>query len=226
MPPFSSRSIKFFLIVILFVASLACNLITGFFQNFEQVKSTVVSIATDAKGGQEAMATAYALATQLAGNQFVETAKAIATEVGKSGAAETLQAVITEQAPGIEETLQAFLTQNVPELEGTAKALLTQVPLPSTSPPDDIPIVQGDIQNLLTSNNTLTYQVSMPLADVVAFYKTEMPKKGWSFQPATSSELENASVLNFIKENRSASITISLNPINQKTMVVIVLQNP
>jgi hypothetical protein len=222
----SSKIIKIFLVCSFLTSSLACNLIEGFLQNIEGVKSTAASIATDAKGGQEALATAHAIATQLAGSHLMETAKAMATEVSQSGAIETLQAVITGQAPGLDATLQAFLTQEAPALEETARALLTQVPPLSPLPSDDIPMPEGEKENLVISNNTLTYVISMPYSEVVAFYKAEMPKKGWRYQPTTSKELDNSAILNFIKDNLSASISINFNPANQKTMVVIFIQNP
>ncbi|RCK76338.1 MAG: hypothetical protein ANABAC_0489 [Anaerolineae bacterium] len=222
----STKSLRILLIGILFVSSLACNLISGFLENLEGVKSTAVSIATEAKGGQEALATAQAIATQLADSHLMETAKAMATEVSQSGALETLQAVITEQAPGLEATLQAFLTQEAPALEETARAVLTQVPPISPLATPDIPMVEGEKENLVVSNNTITYVVSMPYSEVISFYKTEMPKKGWSYQAETSKELQNSSLLNYTKDNLTASISITFNPANQKTMVVILLQNP
>lgn len=222
----SKKSIIVFLICVLLTSSLACNLISGFLQNLEGVKSTAVSIATDAKGGQEALATAHAIATQFAGSGLIETAKAMATEVNQSGAVETLQAVITEQAPGLDATLQAFLTQEAPALEETARALLTQVPPLSPLPPEDIPMPEGEKENLVISTNTITYVISMPYSEVVFFYKAEMPKKGWKYQPTTSKELDNSSILNFTKDRISASISINFNPANQKTMIVIFIQNP
>lgn len=222
----SSKSIRIYLICVLLTSSLACNLFSGFLQNLEGVKSTVVSLATDAKGGQEAFATANAIATQLAGSHLMETAKAMATEVSQSGAVETLQAVITKQAPGLDATLPAFLTQEAPALEETARALLTQVPPLSPLPPDDIPMPEGEKENLVISTNTITFVISMPYSEVVAFYKAEMPKKGWRYQPTTSKELDNSSILNFTKDNLSASISINFNPANQKTMIVIFIQNP
>lgn len=222
----SKKSIKIFLICVLFTSSLACNLISGFLQNLEGVKSTAASIATDAKGGQEALATAHAIATQLADSHIMETAKAMVTEVSQSGAVETLQAVITNQAPGLDATLQAFLTQEAPALEETARTLLTQVPPLSPLPPEDIPIPEAEKENLVISNNTITYAISMPYLDVVSFYKAEMPKKGWKYQPTTSKELDNSSILNFTKDSKSASISINFNPANQKTMIVIFIQNP
>lgn len=220
------KSIRIFLFCLLLASSLACNLISGILQNLEGVKSTAASIATAAKGGQEELATAHAIATQFAGSELMKTAKAMATEVSQSGAVETLQALITNQAPGLDATLQAFLTQEAPALEETARALLTQVPPLSPLLPEDIPMPEGEKENLVISTNTITFVISMPYSEVVSFYKAEMLKKGWRYQPTTPKELDYSSILNFTKDNLSASISINFNPANQKTMIVILMRNP
>ncbi len=222
----SSRLTRRFVIVLLLSLSLACNLLSGLRQNLNDVKSTANALATEAKGGREVIATAQAMITQVADNQLLETAKAIATEISQSGAVETLQAMVSEQAPGVEETLQAFMTQEAPSLEETARALLTQVPSLSASPPEDIPLVESEKENLVITKETISYMVAMPFSEVVAFYKREMPQKGWSYQQDQSKELGNSSLLIYTKQNRSASISINYNPLNQKTIILIILQNP
>lgn len=222
---YKSKPRKLVLISILFL-SLACNLISNLQEGLEGIKSTAVSIATEAKGGQEMLATGQAIATQLAESQLAETAKAIATELGQSGAVETLQAMVTEQVPHLSETLQAFLTQEAPLLEETAKALLEQdTPIAPTTP-SDIPIIEGKKENLIITKSTISYLVALQYSDVVSYYKREMPQNGWSYQADKSTELQNASVLNYKKDNRIATISINLNPTNQKTIVTIVIQYP
>ena len=222
----SAKPIKLLVMSFLLYFLLACNLISGLLQDVEGMKSTAVSIATEAKGGQEALSTAQAIATQLGGSHLIETARAMATDVSQSGAVETLQALVTQPTPGLNETLQSFLTQEAPSLEETAKALLTQVSPLSPSPPVDIPIIGGEKENLVVLKGTVSYTVAVPYSEVVSFYKKEMPRKGWLFQAATSQELEHSSIFNYTKDNRSASVSIIFNPADQKTVVMIVIQNP
>ncbi|MFN3308933.1 MAG: hypothetical protein ACK44E_06960 [Anaerolineales bacterium] len=221
-----AKPIKLLVMSFLLYFLLACNLISGLLQDVEGIKSTAASIATEAKGGQEALSTAQAIATQLASSHFIETARAVATDVHQAGAVETLQALVTQPVPGLNETLQSFLTQEAPSLEETAKALLTQVPPLPPSPPEDIPIIGGKKGNLVVSKGTVSYTVAVPYPEVVSFYKAEMPQKGWLFQAATSQELKNSSILNYTKDNRLASVSIIFNPADQKTVVMIVIQNP
>lgn len=202
---------KFFLISLFFLFFLGCNLLNGFQRDLEGLKSTGAAIATQAKGGSEILATGQALATQLADSQLAETVMAVATEVSQSGVAETLQAFTTQQAPGLSETIQA---------------LLTQVPPVAPSPPDDIPMIEGEKENLVITQSTIVYQVAKPFSEVVSFYKKEMPQNGWIYQPASSVELQSSAILNYTKENRLATISIDFNPANQKTIVTINLQNP
>lgn len=139
-----AKPIKLLVMSFLLSFLLACNFINGLLQNREGMKSTAVSIATKAKGGQEALSTAHAIATQLASRDLIETARAMATDVSQSGALETFQALVTQPAPSLNETLQSFLTQEAPSLEETAKAFLTQGPLLPSFPPEDIPIMEGE----------------------------------------------------------------------------------
>ncbi|GAB4472792.1 MAG: hypothetical protein Kow0088_07650 [Anaerolineales bacterium] len=216
---------KFLFPALLFFLSIACNLISSLSQEVEEVKSTVASVATDALE-QQPLATVHAVATQLAESHLAETAKAIATQASQSGALETIQAITTEQAPGLVETMQAFLTQEAPALEETAQALLTQIPPISPLPAEDIPIIEGEKENLVTTQSTISYLVAVPFADVLSFYKQEMPQNGWTIQESISQVQENSALLNYTKGNRIASISISFNPANQKTIVVITLENP
>ncbi len=217
---------KIILLAGLLTLSLACNLLSGFQQSVKNARSTAFALATEARGGSEVIATAQAVVTQLADSQIIETAKAVATEVSQSGAVETLQAVISEQAPGLDKTLQALTTQGAPAFQETTKALLTQVPPLQTSAPSDIPLPEIEKENFVVTPSTISFVVALPYAEVVSFYKNEMPKQGWAFEPTTSQESENSSLLNFTKENRFASISINRNPANQKTIVVIALKNP
>jgi hypothetical protein len=188
--------------------------------------------------GLNALGTARALVTQVGSSAMLKTAQAVATEVGESGLLKTAIAVATEEGPsaiataksfatqegpGLEETAKAFATQEGPRLQKTAQAALTQVAGSMGEPPDDIPIIEGEKEDLLTGEFTVSYSVSMNIEDVASFYKTEMPKEGW--EPVEQGKIESKSMYaqNYIKQGRSADITIFKSPINQQTLVFILI---
>lgn len=209
---------------LILILTIACNLLTGLQQDLETVKSTAAILATEAGADADYVGTAQALLTQAVDNDLLATAKALVTEAGESGIVETMQALVTQQAPGLEQTLQALATDQGPALKATAQAVLTQVPPLPHQPPQDIPLVGGEKENLVTLADTVSYITPLPLADVVTFYKTQMPAQGWTLKPDESLESQNAVVLTFQKDNRIATITITPNLAAQKTTVIIYIQ--
>lgn len=226
MESFMKNPNKLFWLSLLFCLSLACNLISGLSQNIEAAKSTVSGIATQVLKEQEPLATARAIATELAASHLAETAKALVTEVSQSGAVETLQALATAQGPTLNETMQAFLTQEAPAIKETAQAYLTRVPPISPLPPSDIPLLEGEKENLIITENTISYLIALSYQQVLSFYKEKMPQNGWTYQTSSSIESENSAILNYTKENRAVTISINSNPANEKTIVVITIENP
>ncbi|MCS6907986.1 MAG: hypothetical protein RML93_08920 [Anaerolineales bacterium] len=216
---------KLIALVLLLILLLGCNLLNTLQRGVEGAFATALAVATEAEGGREVLSTAQALVTQLVQGNLLETAQALATEVNQSGALATLEAVLTEQAPGLDKTLQAFLTQEVPNFQETARAALTPIPALSPTAPEDIPIIEGAKENFVLTRHTITYTVAMPYTEVVAFYKSEMPRRGWNYQADSSRELPNSSFLNYVKEGRTASISISFSPATQDTLVTIVLRS-
>jgi len=83
----------------------------------------------------------------------------------------------------------------------------------------DIPVM-ADATDLATVGDFVTYSSASALADVVSFYKTEMPKAGW--QPSgTPTEAEGFTMLEFTKDVRTASLSISFDQSSQKTSVFV-----
>jgi hypothetical protein len=188
--------------------TLACNLISNVSNQVNEVKDTAVSVATQVGEGQKWLGTAKAVATEVGNSGLLETAQVYATQVGESGFLETAQAYATENGPGMIET---------------AKAIATQIPSNTGEIPDDIPVVPGENEELFGSNELVSYTTGMDFNAVVDFYKTEMPNNGWEKGDQDSLETSNIAYLYFKKQNRSASVVISINPLTSKTLVVITI---
>ncbi len=173
---------------------------------------------------REGRATAQALATELKEKAgIVGTVQAVVTEVVESEALQTARALATEKGPEVEQTLQAFATQEAPRLEQTANAVLTAMAAAKGQPPEDIPLIEGDRKNFVSSSLFVSYETPRPYNEVLDFYKQKMVENGWVAVEAGSVEADKAAFLNFEKDQRRASVSLSVNPINQDTIVVIML---
>lgn len=200
------------LVAALLFGTLACRLVTG----IGETKATVEAAATQAKQGLNMVETAQAMITQVGGSETLKTARAIATEVGESGLIETAQAVATQEGPGLIQTARAVATQKGPELEETARSIMGE-------PPEDIPILESEKEDYLAGEFLISYVVPVSFDEVVDFYQREMPAEGWVEEQRSSMESESVAAFTYQKDSRSAAITISVNPINRRTTVVILI---
>lgn len=210
------------IISLLIIASLACGLVN----QVNQVKENVQSAATQIEGivtqAPGLIATGKAIATENPG--LVQTGQALITTSGP-GLIETVQAFATDQ-PGLMETIQALATDN-PEIANTALALATKVSQGGTpSPiPTDIPLPQQDrLEQLNGTSNMVVYFTSIKYKNIVTFYKTEMVNNEWEAVADGTVETSKTTVLNFKKDNRTASVLITLNSGDNMTGVVITIQ--
>lgn len=214
---------KFFryawLTLIMLSATLACQLVS----KIGQTKQEVEAAATEAKKGINMLGTARAMVTQVGGSQMLKTAQAVATEVGESGFLQTAIAVATEERPSAIGTAKAFVTQEGPGLKETAQVAMTQVAGSLDEPPQDIPLVSGDRENFLGTNFMVTYMTTMSFQEVLDFYKSEMPAKGWTKVTQGTVETQDTAALNYEKDNRKAAVTLNVNPLDKKTIVLIVI---
>jgi hypothetical protein len=183
-------------IVLLISASLACQLVS----RIGETKSTVEAAATEAKGGLGLLGTAEAAVTEVGGSSLVQTAIA----------------AVTEQAPGLVETAQSFATEQGPELLETAQSSMG-------TPAADIPVIEGEKSDYVNGEFLVSYAVAMSLQDVKDFYESKMPENGWSKSDQGNVESDNLVVLNYGKDNRNATVTLTLNPVNKKVAVVILI---
>jgi hypothetical protein len=201
-------SLSIFIGVIL-ILTLSCNLFSNLSNQANVVKETAQSVVTMAGEGQK----------------WIETAKAVTTNVGESGLLETAQAYVTEAGnSSFLQTAQAYTTQEAPQLMETAKAIASHIPSNTGELPKDIPLVTGENEELFVSNELVSYMTSQDYNSVVEFYKKEMPNNGWEQDDKDVIETSNISYLYFKKQDRTASIVISINPLNNKTVVLITLQ--
>lgn len=207
---------------ILLTITLACNFISGLSQDVQSARQTAEYAGTQV----QVLATqAQGLATSVEESGYLKTAQAIATERGAEILG-TAQALATEaEERGVLDTVQAYVTQEGSSLLSTAKAIATKG-VHEGQAPEDVPIVDADtIQDFYGSETFITYLTSLDFQSVLNFYKKEMPAKGWEAVADGSIEASESAHLNFKKPTQTASVTLNMNPVDQKTIVVILLQN-
>jgi hypothetical protein len=200
---------EFFLVVLLLIlSSLAC------------------SLSTTRQQVQSAAETASSLKTQVggvvnAGSSLMNTAQALTTE--RPGILETAQNMATQGAPLLS-TIQAVAT-NSPGLVGTAQSFLVEQ-LPSGEPPTDIPILaQDQVYNYFGSSQYIFYTTPTQYAEVLGFYQSQMENNDWELDQTESHEYANAAELVYLKGSRTATINLSLNPLNNTSVIAISLSN-
>lgn len=210
-------------ITLLISLTLGCGLVTNVSEQITGVRETVGAVATDVQTGRDIVGTARAIVTDVGGSGLIETAQALATGVGDSGFLSTAQAFATAQGPELMATLQAFATDQGPGLMETAQALGTAAAPLLGEAPEDIPILPGELENLVSTRLLVTYGTALDSKLVVDFYNREMIANGWI--KANEEALGDAiTLLNFEKPGRLASITITGNSLTNQTMVVIAIQ--
>jgi hypothetical protein len=206
---------------LLFAVSIACNLLTGINEDVRGARDTAEAIATQARGlGDQAQGIATAF------DSSIETLQAFATEEAP-GVLETGQALLTEAAErGLLETAQARITEDGSQLLATLEAVATQG-FSTTTGPEDIPVVdRASVTNFYASDFLVSYLSSLDFASVLAFYKQEMPESGWTEVAEGALETENAALLRYEKEGRTATVTLSGDAQNQQSAVQILIGTP
>jgi hypothetical protein len=210
------------IISLLVVGSLACGLVNQINQVKDQVQSAATQIQGIVTQAPALIATGQAIATDNPG--LIQTGQALFSQEGP-GLISTVQALATQQ-PGLMETLQSFATDN-PGLANTAIAMASQIASGGTpnSVPSDIPLPSQDRLEQLNSNSGMVvFYTTIKYGNVVKFYKTEMVNKGWKAVAEGTTDTGKAAVLNFSKDNRTASVVVTLSPNDNKTGVVITIQ--
>lgn len=209
-------------ISLLMIASLACGLLNQVNQVKEQVQTAATQIEGIVTQAPGLIATGKAIATDNPG--LIQTGQALLSTQGP-GLVGTIQAIATQQ-PGLMDTLQAFATNN-PGLAQTALAMASQIAQGSSpdAVPGDIPLpAQDRLEQLNSTAGMVVFYTTIKYSNVVKFYKTGMITAGWKAVTQGNTETPSTTVLNYSKDNRTASIVITLSPSDNKTGVVITIQ--
>jgi hypothetical protein len=223
--------------LVFLVVSLACNAARRVQEGVGEARQTAQAPGTDIGQGRDLLSTAQAVGTAVSGSDLLGTLQAAATQVDESGAVLTAQAFATQEGSQLLATAQAFATQQGPGLEQTAQALATggpglietiqaaatQIPLPAGEPPPDIPMMQGERTDLITTAGLITYSTPAAFAEVVSFYKTQMPAQGWALDSSETLELDDEVILSYNKVDRSATVNITPSLFGSGTVVVITI---
>ncbi len=90
--------------------------------------------------------------------------------------------------------------------------------------PDDIPLVEEEVQNIFSSSDFVSYQTPMPFPAVVSFYQQAMVEEGWKLKKQGMVISQSSAVLPFQKANRRAIVTLGINPLDGTTAVLISIQ--
>jgi hypothetical protein len=198
----------YLVVLLLIMGSLACSL-SSTRQQVQTAAQTASSVKTQIGGLVNA------------GSSLINTAQALATE--HPSILETVQTIATQGVPVIS-TIQAVATNN-PGLVQTAQAIIAEE-LPTGEPPADVPILaQDQVYNYFGSSQYIFYTSPTQYPQMLAFYQSQMPISGWILDQAESQEYANAAKLVYTKDIRTATINLSLNPLNHTSVIVISISN-
>jgi hypothetical protein len=181
-------------VTLLALASLACNTITG-------------------GGLNNAQAIANAVLTAASGDLAV-TADAV-----QATADAALNSVDDETATP--EPTEAGVAP--PEATETPAAVATDSTGFGGDAPEDVPIIDAQNTILFTSAAIVSYQTDADYKTTVTFYKDGMPSNGWTVDANASVETETATILYCTKDNRQASVSITVDTNTNATFVLITI---
>jgi hypothetical protein len=125
---------------------------------------------------------------------------------------------------GTDETVEQGRMDFHFEMTDVNQPISIQVPeeaIQAGSLPEDIPI-PADAEEVSNAFGMITFQSPSSPQDVADYYKTEMPKNGWT--QSSDENLGGMFMLEFTKDTRTASFMISTDTNTNKTSVVITIQ--
>ena len=91
--------------------------------------------------------------------------------------------------------------------------------------PSDVPIIEAQNNILFTSPEIVSYETEADYATTVQFYKDEMPNNGWEIDTSLSIETDSATILQFAKDNRQASVSVTVDTNTNATIVLITISS-
>jgi hypothetical protein len=158
---------------------------------------------------------------------------------------------LTTSLPGEIETLATDLPDEIDNITGDLETLATDLPgdldtiatdIPSEvddiigdlggilddeseseNIPADIPVVEGQKDNLFGSEQVVSYMTPIDFATVLSFYQEQMPINGWTAKEGDVIT-EDAALLYYEKTGREATVTLSYSAGDSKTVVMIIIQ--
>jgi hypothetical protein len=202
---------SFFLTLILIVGC-ACNLLTNGLNPIDNVLEEIEDIAGD-----------------IAIDEIQDQIGALITD-------------LPAEIEGIEDKIGLVVTDlptDFSDIEGELEDIATDLPggfddigdfgdliegvLGSDEGPVDIPLVDDPKEILIKSEDIITYFTPQEFDFVLKFYQEQMPINGWAAKDGSVINAESA-LLYYEKPDREVSITLSLNPSDNKTTVMIYIE--
>ena len=90
--------------------------------------------------------------------------------------------------------------------------------------PEDIPIIEGEIFDLFESEKVISYKTSLYFDTVLSFYQEQMLIYGWSAKD-NNVITGDAALPYFEKTEREATVTLSRIDSENRTVVMIIIQD-
>jgi len=181
------------------IISSACNLLTNGLNPIDDVVSEIED-----------------LADQIPLDEIKEEIENLATDLP-----DQIEALATDLPVDIE-TLVTDLPDEIGDIGDIGD--LIKEGLGSDEIPSDIPVVEDPKENLFGSENVVSYLTPFDFDSVLAFYQEEMPNNGWV--PKDDSVIaDEAALLYYEKADREATVTLSYTPLDNKTAVLILIQD-
>ena len=192
------------LILLLTATTLACVL-SGIRQQVSSAQQTASALKTKVSGAITAGA-AIVNTAQGYGTEYARIRQTVEVWTTKGASIlSTIQGVAT-LSPGLVQTAQSFVGNEIPTGE----------------PPADIPLLDPEqMKSFYGSSQYIFYITSMDYIQVLSIYQTGMPHEGWQYLSDDSHEYAQAAQLSYYKDTRTAVIDISLNSLNNTTVVII-----
>ena len=182
------------------LAAMACNVLGDIAEKAQQVENFAETAQALATAGQ-------GIVTEVEGSGLVQTALAMATQAEESGLLETMQAAVTS------------IPEYSADIKATAEAAVTQGSYGEA--PANIPLPPGDVNNFFGSDSLVTYSTPSSVNELVDFYRQEMPYLGWEPGEDTTVLTSTYALLAYKNTSQHATITITSNPLNDESLVVI-----
>jgi hypothetical protein len=132
--------------------------------------------------------------------EMAGTAVFLASEMPAEEMLKTAQAIMTEVPLDPDAILKTAQAGGIPDIFGGLD--------PIDAPPD-IPVLEDKNDDFFGSEGVVSYSTTIPFAEVVDFYKREMPNNNWQFMPAGSTEVDRAARLQYDKPQRLAVANIT-----------------